>query len=58
MVRVACLILSPVFAEEKAGIIPRNAVLREEAIDRKGQNPGRTVDKKWHGPLSARGIGD
>jgi hypothetical protein len=39
------LFLFPVFAEEKAGIIPRNAVLREEAIDGKGENSCRTVDE-------------
>jgi hypothetical protein len=47
MVRVAWVFLSPVFAEEKAGIIPRNAVLREEAILRKGENPRPALDKKW-----------
>jgi hypothetical protein len=46
MVRVACEFLFPVFAEEKAGIIPRNEVPREEAIARNGENPRHTVDKK------------
>jgi hypothetical protein len=41
------LFLFPVFAEEKAGIIPRNAVLREEAIDGKGENPRHTVEKNY-----------